>query len=161
MHRYVFRLVRRIDVGLFPGDVVELDEGVAVSPAQPDVVVRRPADAGVEVVNLIDQSLVSEDIQSDEGERAVVVMSIYADVFARHEANIGGPEEGCLVDAACACSRAAGEVTDADEAVEVGDRRGIALAALDAVMQVRHRLRVRGREIDEPRIGRQRERQCL
>ena len=34
-----------------------------------------------------------------------------------------------------------------------------ALAALDAVVQVRHRLRVRGREVDEPRVGRERERE--
>jgi hypothetical protein len=62
------------------------------------------------------------DVESDEGERASVKVSVYALVDALHEAHVGVPEEGI----AAVVRPGALDMSDADEAVEIIDRARVA-----------------------------------
>ena len=50
-------------------------------------------DARVEIVYLIDQTLVSEEVQSEEGKGALTVLPIYSNVLAFHETHVRCPEQ--------------------------------------------------------------------
>src|SRR5262245_6171442 len=86
--------------------------------------------AGIEVVNLGRQTDVREDVQSDEGECALPVAAIEADVLAVHEANVRLPEQPA-VGLVLAGTRS--PLADSDEPIEIGDQRRIASTALDRV----------------------------
>src|SRR5436309_16102936 len=69
-----------------------------------------------------------EDVQSDEGESAVVVPAVLADVFAVYEAEVHLEWQfayGCgMCGLVCVCAHPA-NVGEADEAVEVADDRRV------------------------------------
>jgi len=86
--------------------------------------------AGIEIVNLGRQTDIREDVQSNEGERALPVTAIEADVLAVHEANVRLPEQRAV---GLVLARTRSPLADSDEPIEIGDQRRIASAALDRV----------------------------
>ena len=91
-------------------------------------------------MNLIDQSLVSENVQSYKGERALVMPAADIDVLPVKKAHIRIP----VLRALAACPDAAEHLGHADFSVEVGDRRGISSPTLNGVRTEW----IRGREIE-------------
>src|SRR5262249_25855984 len=118
-----------LDVHLRPSRP-EVDLNVAVrngqGPKGAAVAGHGRAEAGVEIMNLgrvfgkVKLSLI--DVESDEGEGAVVNVSIHPLVDAPDEAHVGVPEE----EVAVVVRARALDMSNSDEAVEIADGAGVA-----------------------------------
>ena len=112
----------------------------SVDPGGPEQTAREWVDAGIEVVDLVQANLALEDVQSGEGEAAVVHPTVLTDVLPRHEPDVDIEREASGMRGARLPSvPLTTDLGEADEPIEVGDGRRLVAVSGEIDMEGRAR----------------------